>query len=179
MNTRALLTRFLLTTVLCGLPLLAARAQGGAAESKLEGIFTYAPERSESIEKAIDNAVSQLNFVVRPIARGRLEKTNPAYKRLEINLKPGQVSIATNGRAAIKTPPSGSMVKWTREDGEVFDVSTNLSGDTLRQKFVAKDGQRTNEYTISADGQTLTMRVIVNSPRLNSPLTYRLVYRRS
>jgi hypothetical protein len=80
---------------------------------------------------------------------------------------------------AIVVPASGAAVKWTREDGETFDVSGKVAGSTLTQTFVAEDGKRVNVYTLSPDGKTLTMNVTVTSPRLPKPLNYKLVYRRA
>lgn len=157
----------------------AARAQEPAtADRKLQGAFSYNAANSDNIDKSIDKAVADLNFIVAPIARSRLTKTNTIYRKVSFEFSGSQVSIVTGGRAAIKTNLNGTPIKWTREDGEVLDYSTTLNGDTIRQKFVAKDGQRVNEYTPGADGQSLTMKVIVSSPKLNEPLTYRLSYRK-
>jgi hypothetical protein len=51
-------------------------------------------------------------------------------------------------------------------------------GNKLAQEFKAEDGQRKNEYSVSADGRTLTLEVTVTSPRLAQPVRYRLVYDR-
>ena len=157
-----------------------SRAQETAAVAprKLEGSFSYVAAGSDSIQKSIEDTVADMNFIVAPIARSRLTKTNPIYKKITFEYSGNQVAIVTGSRAPVKTSLNGSSIKWTREDGEVFDYSTTLNGDTIRQKFVAKDGQRVNEFTPSADGQGLTMKVIVTSPRLKAPLTYRLAYRK-
>jgi len=38
---------------------------------------------------------------------------------------------------------------------------------------------RTNTFTVSPDGRTLTLGVAVSSPKLPRPLTYKLVYTRA
>ena len=73
-------------------------------------------------------------------------------------------------RRAITSPANGQPVKWTREDGEVFDLSTEWQGQRLVQTFRAEDGTRTNTYSISADGRVLTMHVVLRSPRLSGRL---------
>lgn len=173
----------LILCVLAGGPVLAAppaaRAQEAtAADRKLQGTFNYSAANSDNIDKSIDKAVADLNFIVAPIARSRLTKTNTIYRKVSFEFSGNQVSIVTGNRTAIKTSLNGTPIKWTREDGEVLDYSTTINGDTIRQKFVAKDGQRVNEYTPGADGQGLTMKVTVSSPKLNEPLTYRLAYRK-
>ena len=47
------------------------------------------------------------------------------------------------------------------------------------QTFRAEDGSRTNTYSISPDGRTLTMHVVLRSPRLPQPLEYNLVFNRA
>ena len=51
--------------------------------------------------------------------------------------------------------------------------------NSLHQTFRAEDGQRVNVYTLSNNGNTMTMNVTITSPRLPDPLTYRLVYNRA
>jgi hypothetical protein len=69
-------------------------------------------------------------------------------------------------------------VKWTRDDGAVFDLSARTEDGALHQKFQGTEGQRVNVYRVAPDERTLTMAVTITSPRLPKPLSYRLVYRR-
>jgi hypothetical protein len=152
------------------------RAQGVAS---LNGTYTYDAGASDDVNAAINNAVRRMNFAMRPIARGRLRKTNEPYPRIVIANTASQVSVAMNGRAAIVSPANGTPIDWTREDGEELKVSTEWENGTLEQTFKAEDGQRVNAYSVSPDGRTLTMNVTVTAGRLPQPLTYKLVYRKS
>ena len=154
-----------------------AGAQGGTPS--LQGSYTYDASASDNIKKAIDAAVAKMNFVTRPIARGRLTKTNQPYQQLEISYTDAQVTIKTDSRAPIVTPANGTPIKWTREDGEKFDVNTRWDKGTLAETFSAEDGQRVNTFSISPDGSVLSMHVTVTSPKLSAPLTYTVKYRRS
>ncbi len=58
-------------------------------------------------------------------------------------------------------------------------MSSEWDNGRLEQRFQAEDGRRVNLYSVSADGNTLTMNVTITSPRLPSPLTYKLVYNRA
>lgn len=151
-------------------------AQGAAS---LNGTFTYNASASDNINAAIDAAVRDMNFALRPIARGRLRKTNQPYQRLQILHTAQQVTVTSDGRSPIRSPANGTPVDWTREDGEKLKVSTEWENGTLEQTFKAEDGQRVNAYSVSADGRTLTMRVTVTSPRLKKPLVYNLKYNRA
>lgn len=149
-----------------------------AADEPFAGTYRLDPKASDNIEKAIESQTASMNFITRPIARGRLKKTNPAYSTIAIGFPANEISVTLDQRKPIAFPASGSSVKWTREDGETFDLSGRVANGVLTQAFVAEDGRRTNTYTLSPDGKTLTLNVKVESPRLPKPVTYKLVYHR-
>jgi hypothetical protein len=72
-------------------------------------------------------------------------------------------------------PLDGRPIKWTREDGEVFDVSAGIEGGGLVQTYQAEDGKRVNAFQVDPDGR-LHLKVEVSSPQLPQPLRYELVY---
>lgn len=47
------------------------------------------------------------------------------------------------------------------------------------QTFKDEAEERTNTFTVSADGRTLTSNLAVSSPKLPRPLIYKLVYTRA
>lgn len=178
--------------LLCGVLLLAhapasARKPRHAADIDGTYVLDDAAAAPAAIRKAINVAVKGMGWPAERIARGRLEKTNlPPYRRIVILLgaRVTDVSITTDKRAPIVTPPDGTPVDWTREDKEKFKVSTTLSVSSvsigpLRQTFQSEDGKRVNTYVFSADGKTLEMEVVVSSSRLPRPVTYTLTYRRT
>jgi hypothetical protein len=149
------------------------------AQEALEGTYTFVADSSTNIDAAVDAAVTDMNFIKRPIARSRLKKTNPIYRRIAISRTPHDVSVEFRSGAPVNTPANGSSVKWTRDDGEVFDVSATWQGSTLTQRFKAEDGERLNVFRLSPDGRTLTLDVTISSDQLPKPMTYSLVYRRA
>ena len=151
----------------------------GGAQTQLNGTYTLNRQASDNVATAINAAVARMSFVTRPIARGRLTRTNAPYERIVISYSTSQVSLTFDRRAAIVTPANGTPTAWTREDGERFMVSTEWENGRLEQTFRADDGSRENVFTLSGDGATLTMNVTVTSPRLPRPLTYKLVYIRA
>ena len=169
-----------LLVLLAGLLLGAAGTLGAqTTPASLAGTYRYAAQESDNINQAIEAAVARMNFVTRPVARGRLKKTNSAYQTISIAHSPQEVRIVTDQRAPIVTPANGTPIDWTREDGEKFKVSTAWQNGALEQTFRADDGQRVNHYSLSPDGNTLSMRVTVTSPRLSRPLVYTLRYHRA
>jgi len=149
-----------------------------AADEALAGHYRLDAKASDNVTAAIESQTASMNFITRPVARGRLKKTNPAYDSVAIAFTAANISIALDQRKPIVFPANGTAVKWTREDGEKFDVSGKVTNGVLTQTFVAEDGRRTNLYSLSSDGKTMTMNVKVESPRLPKPVTYKLVYHR-
>ena len=156
----------------------AAFSPAGAQSAAFEGTYVYSAQQSDDIAAAIEQGVRKMNFITRPIARGRLKKTNPVYETISISHTDSDVSVQTDSREPIVTPANGTPIEWEREDGEMFDVSTEWENGKLEQTFQAEDGQRINVYSLSPDGETLTLNVTVTSPRLAAPVVYNLVYNR-
>ena len=165
--------------VLTALLMLSVTHPVSAQNATLEGTFTASTtEGQQQIERAIESAVAKMNFVTRPIARGRLKKTNPAYQRIRIAQEGPQLSIQFDERAPLQVPADGRSVKWTREDGEVFDVNATREAGAMTQTFKAEDGERINRFSLSPDGNALTLEVTITSPRLPAPVKYALKYQR-
>jgi hypothetical protein len=171
--------RQLLAGIVAGLALCAAAPTVVDAQvDRFRGTYVLDRAASDDVNAAIDQAVRGMNFVTRPVARGRLRKTNDAYPWIRVATD-GNVTIEFASRNPTVSRPDGTAVRWRRDDGEEFDVSTRVVEGRLVQRFVAEDGRRTNTYVLSNDGRTLTMNVLIESPRLSDPLTYRLVYTRN
>lgn len=162
---------------------VAVRAQA----SQLRGTWTLNRQQSDDINAKINTAVARMNVVVRQIARPRLRSTNTAYPRLVISQDGSNLRIDMQGRPSLITPVNGPAVLWQRETGrscpavrgDCVEVTSVFRDGALTQTFRAEDGQRVNVYTVSGDGNTMTMSVTITSPRLPQPLTYRLVYDRA
>ncbi len=141
----------------------------------LSGTYKYAPEKSNDVSQAIDVAVEKMNFIKRPIARGRLAKTNVPYQRISIQIEATEAEITYDDRKPIRIPLDGQPIKWTRDDGEVFDVSAKVDGGELLQTYKAEDGVRVNSFQLDAT-RSLHLRVEVSSPQLPQAMKYELVY---
>ena len=165
--------------VLLALALLALTSTAARAQTHLNGTWTLNRQQSDDVDATIEGVIRRMNFVVRPVARGRLRKTNVAYERLVIGTTQDRVNVTYDERAPVITPVNGAAVKWRREDGEEFDVSTQWEDGRLEQTFRTSGGHRVNVYSVSPDGRTLTMDVTLTSPRLSAPLRYKLVFDRA
>jgi hypothetical protein len=152
----------------------AARAE----DSSWVGIFVNDEQSDVGVQKAIETAVADMNFLTRSIARSRLKKTNSLARRIAITRQAETVTVRFDERKPAEMPADGSVIKWTGEDGEQFDVFARVENARLVQTFKAEDGQRVNSFS-TEDAQRLTLEVQVTSPRLPKPLTYTVRYRRA
>jgi hypothetical protein len=146
------------------------------AASPLDGSYTLDKSRSASVDQAIEQVVSKMNFVTRPIARSRLTKTNTPSAKVSIAVT--DLAEIDLGAKPVRAPSDGKVVAWTRPDGETFQVSIRQDGERLVETFVGKDGSRRNTFCLLDGGKALAMDVQVESPKLPEPMRYRLVFAR-
>jgi hypothetical protein len=164
----------------CSMVLLAFTSVSVKAQTpSLQGKFTLDAAASDDVNKAIEDAVKRKSFWTKVVTRSRLREINVSYKHISISFKKAEVSIAVDEHQPVRTPIDGPPVDWTREDGQNLKVTTVWESGKLKRTFKVKEGQRINTYTISVDGKTLTMQVVVTGTHLSQPLTYKLVYQRS
>lgn len=175
------MTRKLCQTIVWawGIALLIAPAAWADEAFGLQGTYVFVPAQSADIAAAVETAVEKMNFIKRPIARNRLKKTNTAYQRIHLARTGSDYEITYDERKPIRMPANGAPVKWTREDGEVFDVSAARQSEQLLQTYKAEDGTRVNMFRWDEGAQRLYLDVTVTSGQLPQPLKYTLVYRRA
>jgi hypothetical protein len=142
-----------------------------------QGTFALDRAASDDVQAAVERAAGEFNFLLRPFARSRLTKANPVPRKVRIAYTETEVSVQLDAAPAVVAPRDGRKVTWTRDDGAKFELSARTEGGALRQAFQGDEGQRTNLYKLQPDGR-LAMEVTLTSPRLEKPLTYRLVFAR-
>lgn len=164
----------------CALILLLAIDVFALEKPDFSGEWNIDKENSADIPSAIETCVSNTNFIIRAIARHRLKKTNTVHEKVFISTSASSITITFGSEVAkpVIAPVDGSVVPWERDDGEVFLVSHQLTGDRLVETFRGDDGQKEIDFSVSADGAVLTMAITASSPRLPEPLVYQLVYSR-
>ena len=153
--------------LLCSAIVLGSSTLAAAQESSLDGTYILDETDSDNINEAIETAVGKLDFVRRDIARGRLEKLNPAYHKVAITFSSNEISVTVDNQPPLRAPAKGTPVAWASPDGRQVNASMQLAGRHLEQTFTSAAGRRVNDYTLSPDGRTLTMQVTETSPRLS------------
>ena len=112
-----------------------------------------------AIGTAIDAAIEEDEFHQEAHRAQPSEETNAAHHRVTIGVTAQEISVAFDGNQPVRMPADGSTAKWTREDGEVFDVAARWTNDRLVQSFKAADGERINTFTLGSDGRALDVQV--------------------
>jgi hypothetical protein len=136
---------------------------------------TFVLSQTPDLPRGIEQATEGVPFLMKGLAEKRLADVNPAYRRVVLSHDASSVSIQFDGRQPVRVPLQGGTA-WTREDGETFWVDASASASQIVQTYKAKDGQRTNEFTLSPSGESLVLKVSVRSPKLSKVLYYSLVY---
>ena len=165
-------------SVCAALLLVGLSTAARAEEPAWVGTFVSEEQTDAGIQNSIDAATADMNFLTRSVARGRLKKTNSLHRRIAITRQAVIISVKFDERRPIEMPVDGSLIKWTREDGEILDVFARAEDGRLVQTFKAEDGQRVNSFS-AEDAERLTLEVEVTSPRLSKPLKYVVRYRRT
>lgn len=160
----------------------AGAATASAQEAAFRGTFVRDADAGDSMKKIVDMGMSKLGAAYRiwPIsgqAKKRLESTNKPYGWIQFAPDASTLTTTTD-QWKLTTPKNGRLEDWSRNKDDQIDVTTRWQSGRLEHAFDAEDGRRVNVYTLSPDGNTLFMDVTVTSPKLDSPLTYRMVYRR-
>lgn len=163
-----------LAAVLLAVPGLAAQDTPDPIPA---GLYRFVPEQSDEIEGRIDEAVAHMNFLVRRIAKGRLRGANSPIDRVDLRYQGDSVWISLRADEPwIVSLRNGEFMPYTRADGEVVQVKTELSPGVIDQYFESDDGEKQIIYTLG-EGGLLTVESIIYSEKLREPFRYTWVYR--
>src|SRR5579862_6451858 len=141
--------------------------------------YTLMADSSDDIRAAVNQTVEHMSFITRPIARGRLNRTNPLPQHVHVTASADTLAVSFDDGNPTVTPLDGQPVPWraslTKED---YQAHAEGSADTTTQIIVAPDGVRRNAYVFREGGARLDLEVTVSSHRLPQPLHYILRFRR-
>ena len=156
--------------------LISSSGSASPAQRLISGSYVQDEERSDDAFQAIESAIAGLSNAERPLARMRLRKSI-ATDRIRISSSGGRVSIKYDAKTPIVVWLSGEPIKWKLVEGLVFDVSAKANGEAISLTFRGDDSERTTVYR--SVGQQLVAETTIISPRLSTPISYKLVYNRA
>jgi hypothetical protein len=161
---------------------LAVRSEPSAElQAKMTGHFRVAEAEAvleQRLAAAIDHAVEPMNFIARPIARSRLRSAVYYCKDYEMALGPETTRVACDDRQPIARRLDNSEGPVAGLQPGPVDVRVQVGSDTVELSVVGADGTRITTYRFG-DGGALEVSVKVVSPRLERPVTWKVLYRRS
>lgn len=152
-------------------------AQSGPDDRIPEGFYEFVPEESDEIDSRIDRAVSHMNFLIRGIAKRRLRGANRPIEYVDLRYEEDSVWISLgDDEPWIVSRHDGEFGPFTRPDGEVVELKTELREGVIDQYFRADDGDKRMTYTLRDDGM-LALESTIYSDRLEEPFRYTWVFR--
>lgn len=164
-------------------PVSPSRAASGSsakyeAADAIVGKYRFVGGRAdhEARDAAIEDVVSEMNVLVRGIARDRLREANPIPGHITLLRKGDALAIAFDQRR-YEARLDGAATEVVGITGDKLSYHVELVPKGVRQKFDGDGGGRTNTLEVQGDGR-LDVSVEVRSARLPAPLRYRLAFRR-
>jgi hypothetical protein len=150
--------------------------------SEFEGTFRATGSEQQAraeINEQIDEVVDKMNFIKRPFARSRLkEATKPCVELSFEVLQGNNLNVKCDERPDAVAPISGQEGSYTNEEGNKFVLVYKVGPNQILQAFADQDGLRKNLYTLSPDGDTVTMEATIESKQLPEPVTFERTFQR-
>ena len=141
------------------------------------GLYTFIPGESEAIREKASEAVSHMFFAIRGIARRRLEGANKPIDRIIFDYRGDTMIVSLReDETAYKATMSGDTIPYTREDGEVIEVTAETEPGMVDMYFIAEDGMKEMIFRLR-DNDRLAVESITYSDKLEEPFRYTWVYR--
>jgi hypothetical protein len=161
-------------------------AEAGAGLPTLEqfrGSFRYVggTRGQERAWAAVEDSTAELNDLVKPMARKLLHSAVTAPAVFEVDITKSSIALGASDKKLLTAPADGSPRRWMGPDGGIYKVTHKFADGRLRAHIVGLTNSSTTSkvYTLSADGERLTIRVTIKHKMLPKVLRYQHTYRRT
>jgi len=136
--------------------------------------FSGGEKEQKALDKAIDGVVSQMNLLVRGMARDKLKQANPIATNISFASDANILTVTFDSRT-YTAPLDGTPVKIKSILGDDMMLSYKvMCPGEIQQLFSGDDKGRANHARV--DGTTCTVDVRVYSSKLPHDLVYSLTY---
>ncbi|MDP7039411.1 MAG: hypothetical protein QGI45_09650 [Myxococcota bacterium] len=130
-------------------------------------------------QAAIEAGAQQFNFLIRPIARARIEKSCFVLSRLSFREKDGVLTLNSERNMPLTSRIDGNPVDARTHEGEAIKFWRLWNEDNSFVQIIQSErGKRRARMSLNADGSILTIEVQILSDKLDGPLDYVSHYRR-
>jgi len=161
-------------------PAAAGAEPSAALQAKMTGHFRVAESDDvlqQRLAAAIEHAIEPMNFIARPIARSRLHSVVYYCQQYQMALDAQTVHVACDDRPKIDRRLDNSEGPVAGLQSEPADVKVQVGAETVELAITGADGTRITTYRFGGAG-ALEVSVKVVSPRLERPVTWKVLYRR-
>ena len=145
----------------------------------LAGVYLYSPHSADrlKIDRAIDDAVSELGMLKRGIARNRLRQSTKPILRFQIHFESERVLLRLY-QHEFELPLDGRAVPAKGLDGNAVKASVHMGAGVLYQTLEGAQGTRYHEFHFREDG-TVSVWTRIESEHLPARISYSLEYHRT
>ncbi len=147
----------------------------------LVGTYRFVGGQTEvrAVASAIDDAVDELNLLIRGIARRRLKEPNMPTDEVRISSENGTIIVSRTAQPAVSAPASGQKIRWLNpRNGNELEVSHRMTDDgALEQVLIGDRGTSTNVFLLATDGK-LVIKSTIEADALRAPIRFSTTYAR-
>jgi hypothetical protein len=146
----------------------------------LAGTWAFAGGEAElaAVVQAVDRATADMGFLARPFASEALRARARPRERYTLSFEGQVVSIVSPDDPTERGEIGGPPVKVTDRFGDENQTTFRMRDGALVEAGKSADGSGETVFTPGADGQTLSVRRLMESGRLSAPVDVTLSYRR-
>ena len=161
----------------------AISAVASGDRDRFVGTYRYggSAQEEEARRSAIDRAAESAFFAIRSTVRSRISAVTQIPDSYSFSFEPGspgKIHVKASSRPEMISSDNGEPADYVY-NGTQNKLTQQFAGDRISQVFVSESGRRENEFTFSQDGQVLTLKVTLSSPRISKPVVYVLTYKRA
>ena len=127
-------------------------------------------------ESAIQSAVDQLPWALRPFARGPLEKIIRSCRELKLRFDSEALHLRCDDLPPFELAPPRPRSTIHGERGEPIEVRWSTTPASATLAFQGEEGGQTTTYLLQDDALQLT--TTLQGPRLPEPVSWEARYRR-
>lgn len=172
-------------TALAAVALFAALAwpdTGHGQSASLGGRWVVqgnAGQLRQMVQQSVEPAIAQLSPDLQQYARQRVAESTWIPATIVINATPQRIAVQYQGEEnrTFDSAPGQAQNIFSRSGVRAAVTQIFRPDGGIQQQFVAMDGRQVN--ILVPNGNSLNLDVVLESPRLSRPITFRLVYNRA
>ncbi|HCH64794.1 MAG: hypothetical protein CL927_08625 [Deltaproteobacteria bacterium] len=158
----------------------ATEPQAAASPHSVQGTWTQqtpGPELQEHLDQAVGDVVSDLNIMIRELARRKLSGVTKVCGEYVLSVEPTVVRLGCDGGPVHVLPRDGQPYQTTNPAGQPVQGTVEVTDEAVILSWQGGAGKRVNHFERSEAG--LRLSVTVSSENMPRPLKWQVDYGRS